>query len=431
MRQAMGIAVAGICALAVAGGSWAAKAESPEISRILRQIEGGTLPEQIAAVEELGRLRERAVLEEFGVVEKLVGFFESSARHPRLRVAAFGALVDLTINVTSSYRGQYQQRALAQVGNRKTHAAVRIAIAKGLGQVHKQDDVLTRPVVTALSAIASDHEENQGLRLVCCEALGHIGHQAALNTLVELLKDRDPAIRVAAGGALMEMILGDIPDGLVISLNLVVADPKAEMALRGDLALVLAAYLRSGGKYAKQDIIRNITAALSKTDPQREEEKEFVLKLVRALGRVADPATVPALKKAYQDFPGQTGEEIRAEVCHALGEYFAAHAARPDGSVAKELVAVLRVALNTKAESPRVQEAAAFTLGNMCYPTYDRGEAADQLIIALKDAKLPKDVARAAARSLHFLTGQDFGEDGAKWDEWFQKNKEKLRAGQQ
>uniref|UniRef100_A0A7C2K2T5 HEAT repeat domain-containing protein n=1 Tax=candidate division WOR-3 bacterium TaxID=2052148 RepID=A0A7C2K2T5_UNCW3 len=67
-----------------------------------------------------------------------------------------------------------------------------------------------------------------------------------------------------------------------------------------------------------------------------------------------------------------------------------------------------------------VREAVAYALGEI-----KDLRAVEPLISALKDVN--SSVRRAAAKALEEITGQNFGEDQAKWQEWWEKNKGRLQ----
>lgn len=84
-----------------------------------------------------------------------------------------------------------------------------------------------------------------------------------------------------------------------------------------------------------------------------------------------------------------------------------------DASAAGPLIAAL------KDENPDVRESAADALGEI-----GDTRAVEPLIAALKDRN--PDVRESAADALMVITDEEFEEDPAKWQEWWEKNKKKI-----
>ncbi|HEU5182743.1 MAG TPA: HEAT repeat domain-containing protein [Candidatus Polarisedimenticolia bacterium] len=157
---------------------------------------------------------------------------------------------------------------------------------------------------------------------------------------------------------------------------------------------------------------------------------------VYALGALQDKAAVPALHKALRDpemdvvraalegltqirTPGIAGmliegladqnETIRANSATALSSF-----GEPDA--AKALLDALH-----KDPSPKVRLSAVGALPNAA------GYAAFNPILSLlKDPHAPPEMKDQAATSLQSLTGQDFGQDAARWAKWWEQNKTTL-----
>jgi len=84
------------------------------------------------------------------------------------------------------------------------------------------------------------------------------------------------------------------------------------------------------------------------------------------------------------------------------------------GKIGKPAVEPLIAALKDK--DSRVRYSAAWALGKI-----GDKRAVEPLIAALKDKD--STVRRDAAWALTKITGKDFGEDQAKWQEWWEQNK--------
>ena len=154
-----------------------------------------------------------------------------------------------------------------------------------------------------------------------------------------------------------------------------------------------------------------------------------------ALGKIG-PEAVPALIRALGDEDssvrwraaytlGEIGPEAKEAVLaliRALGDedssvrWRAARALGKIGPEAKEAVPALIEALGDKDE--QVREAAAEALGKI---GSEAKEAVPALIKALGDKY--KYVRTEVARALMVITGQDFGQDASRWQEWWEAQK--------
>jgi len=122
-----------------------------------------------------------------------------------------------------------------------------------------------------------------------------------------------------------------------------------------------------------------------------------------ALGEIKDPRAVEPLISALKD----SDWRVRRGVAYALREIKDPRAVEP-------LISAL------KDSDWRVRQAAVIVLGEIKDP-----RAVEPLISALKD--IDPNVRWPAAEALKKITGQDFGEDQRKWQEWWEKSKGRLQ----
>lgn len=134
----------------------------------------------------------------------------------------------------------------------------------------------------------------------------------------------------------------------------------------------------------------------------RDENLFVQLESARALGRIGDPVlqTLIAIIKDEKS-------DIRWEAGWALGQIRDPRAVEP-------LITAL------KDENSFIREWVIKALGDIKDP-----RAVEPLIAALKDKY--DAVRRNAAEALGKITEKDFGEDPTKWQEWWEKNKEKFQ----
>ena len=131
----------------------------------------------------------------------------------------------------------------------------------------------------------------------------------------------------------------------------------------------------------------------------KDKDSNVLKNTAEALGKIGDERAVEPLKQALKD------KSKDVQIWAAFGLYKLG-----DTQKIEFLITAL------KDEDSNVRENAAEALGKIKDP-----RAIEPLIGALKDEK--SIVKGAAAKALLEITGEDFGEDQTKWQEWWKKNK--------
>jgi len=242
------------------------------------------------------------------------------------------------------------------------------AIAKVLGMP---------PLISALK------DEDGNVRRAAVEALGEFKDPRAVEPLISALEDEDWHIRLAAEAALEEI------------------NPKwreTEEAKRKVPEFISALKDKDGNvRYRAAEALGELK------DPRAVEPLISALKdengsvrsaAVWVLGELKDPRAVEPLISALKD----ENWSVRRAAAVALGEL-------KDPRAVETLISAL------KDEFGSVREAAAVALGELKDP-----RVVETLISALKDEF--GSVREAAAGALNKITGEDFGEDEAKWRDW-------------
>ncbi|MCD5401319.1 HEAT repeat domain-containing protein, partial [candidate division NPL-UPA2 bacterium] len=132
----------------------------------------------------------------------------------------------------------------------------------------------------------------------------------------------------------------------------------------------------------------------------KDEDSDVRESAATALWKIGDPRAVTPLITAL----GDEDERVRRNAAEALGRIGDPRAVEP-------LIAALRD------EDSDVRESAALALGKTRDP-----RAVKPLIAALRDED--RDVRESAAWALEEITGKYFGEDVARWQKWWEENKE-------
>jgi hypothetical protein len=134
----------------------------------------------------------------------------------------------------------------------------------------------------------------------------------------------------------------------------------------------------------------------------KDPEIEVVHAALEGLNQIKAPGTAAALIEGLAD----SNETIRANSASALSSFTEPEAAR-----------ALLEALH-KDPSPKVRLSALGAL-----PNAGGFSAFAPILALLKDPRTATEMKNKAATSLQSLTGQDFGQDAAKWARWWEQNK--------
>ena len=250
-------------------------------------------------------------------------------------------------------------------------------------------------------------------------SLANIG-LPAIPALIETLKHKDPAIRVQVVYVLNHMATnerrGEMQPLVLSHLIPLLSDDH------GPLREAAAHTLH---RFVDPKAVAPLIAALSDESPK------VRAKAALALGWNRDARAIPALAKNLSD----PVDDVRAEAATALGKISSPECLEPlvralkqdaFSRVRREAAwglaylkddranSVLLAALKDDAQD--VVGAAAYGLGEL------KSESAIVPLIEIMDRG--RNARRSAARALKKITGEDFGEDAAKWTAWHeQENK--------
>jgi len=271
-------------------------------------------------------------------------------------------------------------------------------------------------------------DEDVEVRKTAAIALGRVGWNAAeaVPSLVQMLGDEEAEVRRAAA-----LALGRIEAGGDVVSALVLALADGEEIVR----LAAAQALGQLGPLAME-----AAPALALVLEDEEEDEEVRVAAANALGAIGPDAEegVSALAEALKD----ESSPVREAAAWALGDI---------GPGATDAVPALIEVVESEAEEQRVREAAVRALGRVRPRADDvvsvlvrlledegedwviRGLAAEGLgrigpeameavpaLIAALGAE-SDDVRGAAARALRSITGQDYGSDATRWQEWWEE----------
>jgi len=237
---------------------------------------------------------------------------------------------------------------------------VRIAAARGLGELHATD------AVEALGA-ALLRDEHPGVRAAAARALEEIGDERAVSDLVAALQDADGSVRRAALNALDDLETVAATQGFLVLLT----DPDPQIRQQAAVALsrldldeppaqllealsdtspanveVRLAVVRMLRRMDSPRPPAELLGAIADPDPRirraaidgvrqfdldaapeeviaalQDPNAEVRLAAVRALGDIEDPASMPALEAALQATLNESATEIRRAVIDAFDDF--------------------------------------------------------------------------------------------------------------
>lgn len=227
-------------------------------------------------------------------------------------------------------------------------------------------------------------DDNAGVRQYTVTALGKIGTEAALRPLIDMLSDENSAVRGYAA-----LALGEIRNFLAIEPLLSTMRDKDD-------------WPRSCARKALQMIDKNWagTEAAKRAIPEfisslNAEYRALQRDAAKVLGDIKDKSAVEPLIAKLDD----SNEEIRSNAARALGSIGDVKAVKP----------LIKALSNKETRTAGM----TYALGEIGDPI-----AVESLIEALDD----KNLSTYAARALVKITGEKFGENKQKWEEWMYKN---------
>ena len=247
------------------------------------------------------------------------------------------------------------------------------SFGKNTAMVFKKIQYSQDQVIEGIIAALKDEDKygRQGAVI----ALGEIGDERAVESLIATLKDEDSNVRKNAAVA-----LGKIGDERAVEpLKQALKDKSKDVQIWAAFGLY---------KLGDTQKIEFLITAL------KDEDSNVRKNAAEALGKIGDERAVEPLKQALKD------KSKDVQIWAAFGLYKLG-----DTQKIEFLITAL------KDEDSNVRKNAAEALGKIKDP-----RAIEPLIGALKDEK--SIVKGAAAKALLEITGEDFGEDEAKWRDW-------------
>jgi len=413
----------------------AGEKDRPEARNIIVELKEkvlyGTVREQEEAVRELGSITDEKRLKDFEIPAFLLNVAVKSDYHPRVRGAATESLLRVMVFDPASARDKVVNTLAARLLDRTEPLYVRRAIADAFGGILKSSEPGDRNGIAALERLAKDRRDDPALIKSVFVSLGNLGHSESVMVIVLALDDPSIEIKGAALAALQRMFQRGVrvtnAGDLVRKLTAFVSDDRVDMNLRISAAGTLVGALQAVRGMNLADVARSLADLLEKTtDPK------LAAAVIKVMYGVPDEASIAALDKAYTAFSAKTMAgpeyiEVRTAIAVAAGEYFhwlAKNGRTSIGQVGGELL--VKVLTTEPLTNKRVIEAAAYSLGNMSDPKYDRRKAADALLETMTQAKTDAQLGAVIVKSLELISDKAVGEKAEDWKKWLETNRETL-----
>ena len=325
---------------------------------------------RIGAAAGLGRFQQARV------IEPLLGALRDA--DPQVRAQTAQSLAWLHEDAGPDVQEELAKRRVAQCLlplMADPDLNTRIAIVRSLGTF--ADPATARPLIAALAA-------GDPLRFQLVEALGNIGHPEAVAILEKQLRDPDLLMSYVAIRALAKIDDPRATDVLLALLN----DPSQNVRS-------ITVYEIARGRVTNARLAPPlIEVALH---GQARDDRDFA---VEALGRFPGQATVQALITILQN----TDNDLSRRAASSLAQLH-------DATVVDPLLKLL-----PDLQFPWTQANVIGVLGAM------GNRKAVPAIIPCLGSQAPV-LRSAAARALNQLTGENFGEDPARWQAWWEARK--------
>lgn len=446
---------AAVLALLVCASGWAGQSRQPEktpgeLTQIAKSPSRSPL-ERVDALNKLAALTDANLIRDYRVVEDLILIAKPKDSKVRgdifVRQTAIEALGKIQ-KIETRAKDKYLPAFAPILKDKTEHMIVARAVALNFKDTLDNTGLPDRDAYTVILAMAKDKTTNMGVRMVCIDTLGTYGSTDGLDVLVALLGEQEQLVREHAAGAIYELF-SHIESGATLPLPAVnklvemVGDKAFAADLKVNVMKVLGTLIRDGNMGAKAAMPAIIQIV------QNEQDEKLVKGGIIALGLIGTAEAVEPLARAYNDFfvaapstkpadpakpdapavpvpvAGSKESGIRLAIMEAFISVMSNQVQKPqpDMKAVGESVVVLTKAAAEDADTG-VRKGGIFALRYLYAPsTKSVWKTPVHTLggLLLKEGT-SEDIKREIINTLQAITGQDYGNDYKRWDDWIQKN---------
>jgi HEAT repeat protein len=422
-----------------------------EIVSIAKSPARGPL-ERVEMINKLSALTDSAVIRDNRVVEELIVIGKPNDKKADIfvRASAIDALAKIQ-KIDQRAKDKFLPAFSPILKDKTEHMIVARAVASNFKESLDKEGLPDRDAYKIISELAKDKATNLGLRQVAIDTVGTFGAIEGLDILLPLLSEPEQLVREHAASAIYDLMARvegtvNMPLPAVNKLVEMVSDKTFAAELKVNVMKVLGTLVRDGNMAAKAAIPEIVKIVAN------EQDEKLVKGGIVALGLIGSGDAVEPLIKAYNDFVGAAANagagvspapanattpveapkpvnsketDIRKAIMDAFISILANQGQKPnpDMKVINDCVNFLLKVSSDDADVG-VKKAAVFAL-RYVYPTPMKVPAhknvGDVLCgIALKEG-VSEDLKREIVDTLRAISGQDFGNDYKRWDDYWAK----------
>ncbi|MHC4872500.1 MAG: hypothetical protein ACYTFY_11705, partial [Planctomycetota bacterium] len=426
---------------------------SSDTAKVIKMLKAPYMIDRIEGIRAAGKITEKQLLKDFKIIDHLLDTAKDSGLTPSERSESMQALVQLANRQMTD--GTHIVENLAKmIKNKKTDIEVRIDALVVLGSLGKvkgktiKEEEFIKKVHKMIKEIAEKSINKTSLRSSAFKVLGSMAIKGSEDIFIEAINtEKKTAIREAALLGLRNYIeiTGNTSQKIMNSIcsTTVKFDEKKERNLRISGILAIEQFLANGTKLIYAD---KVTDFLKKTMSKGDDEE--MITASKCLLRIKDADIIDAYIKELEKQRG-----LRATLALVKGtvELFrplsniankktssSKNRSKAEKNAAKIIDKILIPLAKLSGAPDKLRITAIIGLGAIP-KVFAREKAAESLIMALpallKDSKkeeLSTEVQRSlmqiSRREKPFLTEADTI-DAEAWKEWYDKNKDYLKAG--
>ena len=403
----------------------------------------------LIATERADHLRSWASLtpdkaEEYEVYDFVIGIVEDKTDSENLmtRSVAVETLERLLMTAKKTAFSNYIKRLIPIMEDSNQRMLIRRPVVRMMGRLLDRNNPQHVVHIVALNKLSNNAKEHELIRAEAITATGEIGRPEDMESLLNLIDDKNDEVRKAVFVILPSVIgsLKNEPSPAVIGkLRRLITEESADNKVRASVLSALASFIRKqliDGR--TPTILRTVVQETNKWI-QTSTDKDMLDAAVDSAGKMGQTESIEPLIVALNDLQGEGAVPIRERICGSWGMFF--EVLRKGGSKqdVKNITGALLNVYANQAETASVRIQAVYALSFLYYKELDKEDAYINLANYWNpnpppalDPKLFYDAGleEQVRTTLKIYTDSiDFGTNYEAWMDWGRKNQTLLRSG--